>query len=160
MGHNVKKERLPEARALYESGVRVSEIAAALNVSPRTIRRWRSAEADAGRPWRRDCDSPARVPHRPAPSRRHDLVRELEESLADLVGRMGTEDEDARLPDRMLKLCRVIDFLRDDSDDPTCALQTMERFAAFCMDRMTEEEVAPVRRAVSMFVETLRREHT
>ena len=59
----------------------------------------------------------------------------------------------------MLKVCRVLEFLRDD-DDLEAQLRTVEDFASFCMETLTEEEMRPVRKAIHMFLDKLKRENS
>jgi transposase len=158
-----RKQRLAEARALYAEGATYAVIAEALGVSPRTVRRWARREREAGRPWQRGGGTES--PPRPsAPSRSDEplsrrLCCKLEERLARLVEQSELADEDARLEDRMLKICRVLDSLRA-GDELTARLEAIKRFAAFCVRTLPDEEMTPVRKAIRLFIEELRREHS
>ena len=151
---NNKRTHLPEARALYAEGLSYVEIAKALDLPAGTVRRWAAEERRAGRPWPSDG--------RPAsgPTDRGELCRRLEQRLQRLVERAENDLDDARVEDRFLKLCRVIDSLRSDSADLDAQMEAMGRFADFCMKSLTEEEMAPVRGPIRQFLDYLKEEHS
>ena len=60
----------------------------------------------------------------------------------------------------MLKICRVLEHLRDDGDELTACLKAMERFGTFCARTLVEEEMTPVRKAVRLFLDELKKEHS
>jgi len=162
-----RNEKLIEqARALYAEGLGQAEIASALAVSARTISRWARRDAEAGRPWRRERAGDVARPPKEPPSTSRDrsrrtaerLRRSLEKRLARLVKASEADDDNGRIEDRMLKLCKVLEFLRADSSDLDCQLRTLERFTAFCLTALCDEEMDPVRKAVRMFMEQIRRE--
>jgi len=167
VGANRSRKRLPEARALYAEGVATGAIANALSISPGTVRRWAREDAAAGRPWTRDPLPPAAGSPavRPLPdpqepgslSRR--LCRRLEQRLERLVECHGDDIDSTRLEDHMLKICKVLDGLRAGADDTTAQLEAMRRFADFCLRSLPEEEMTPVRRAVRLFLEDLKRDN-
>ena len=82
----------------------------------------------------------------------------LEQRLADLVARSINEPDKAGAEDRMLKICRVLEFLRE-ADDLEAQLRAIKGFAAFCMQTLTEDEMPPVRKVIHLFLEKLRREN-
>ncbi len=149
MGETKKTQHLDEARALYREGLSIPQIAAALPVSASTLRRWLRAEAEAASPEPEEAAAPAEK-----------LRRKLEERLERLVEESEADATDGKLEDRMLKLCRVLEFLRGEEDDVSAQLVAMKRFAAFCLRTLSEREMAPVRKATRLFVEKLKREHS
>ncbi len=157
---NRKKTGLPEARALYAEGLSYVEIARSLEVPAGTVRRWASEERKARRPWTREGE-PVPAPATAAGSTdRGDLCRRLEHRLALLIEQAEDDLSDAKIEDRFLKLCRVIDSLRSDSADLDAQMEAMGRFADFCMKNLTEEEMAPVRGPIRQFLDHLKEEHS
>ncbi|MFO8008602.1 MAG: helix-turn-helix domain-containing protein [Candidatus Brocadiia bacterium] len=160
MTEATKQELLPRARALYAEGLPKRVIAEALDVSPRTLRRWAKQDREAGRPWERNTGKP------PAPARRHngtspaEMRADLERHLADLVALQGTDQGDGKLEDRMLKVCRVLDHLRDEEDDVGAQLRGLKRFAAWCVRHLSEQDMEPVRRAIRRFLDELKEQHS
>ncbi len=105
------------------------------------------------------------VRHRPLLRRRSPaglerLTRRLEERLEELVGKSEEAPNDPKWEDRMLKLCKVLEFVRSADDDLTPLLAAMQKFAAFCVRTLPEAEMAPVRKAVRLFLDHLKREHS
>lgn len=168
MAQSKKDKLLPQARALYGEGLGKTVIAESLGVAASTVRRWARQDAQAGRPWQRGGQSPpAPDPTPPAAGARpgHQcradrLCRRLEERLERLIEEAEAAGDGARLEDRMLKVCRVLEHLRGDHDELRAQLEAMKRFASFCTRTLTEGEMAPVRKAVRLFLEHLRREHS
>ncbi|MHC4481667.1 MAG: helix-turn-helix domain-containing protein [Planctomycetota bacterium] len=160
MANSQKEKKLPEARVLFAEGVDKAAIARALGVSARTVRRWARQDALKGRPWEvageggplPDLPAAQQVPKDAALTAR--LCRRLRERLADLVETSEAEE------DRMLKLCRVIEHLREGGQDLMGRLETMREFASFCARNLPEEEMAPVRKAVSGFMNQLKEDHS
>ncbi len=163
-----KDELLPQARVLCAEGMSKAEVASALHVSRRTIQRWAKQDRDAGRPWRRPGDGEAESPSRgrtdALASSGGDLVErvyaKLQERLEDLVESGEEESGSARVEDRMLKICRVLDYLRSDRDPVGEQLRAMKAFAAFCLRTLNEEQMRPVRKAIRMFLDDLKKENT
>lgn len=160
-----------EARALYEAGATEATIAAALGVPADTVRQWARQDAAAGRPWTRGTDprpaAPIELPPSGAPrprstGKRRDLAdrlcRRLERRLEHLTRSCGKKTDDSPDVDEMLKVCKVLEFLRAGRDDPAAELRAMNRFALLCLRELSEEEMAPVRKAISLFVEELRKQ--
>lgn len=157
MAESKRDRLLPEARALAAEGVPNREIAAALDVAPSTIRRWARCDAEAGRPWRKPGAPTAATP----PPRRADrLYNRVEGLLEQLIDESDVEQKSANLENRMLKLCRVLEHLRERRDDLEGQLAAMQRFGAFCARNLPEEQMRPVRRAVRLFLDDLKREHS
>jgi hypothetical protein len=162
-----KARKLVEARALYAGGATKPVIAEALGVSLRTIQKWAREDAMAGQAWGREgaTGSPNAVPPVPELSSQDNttsadqLCRKLEERLARLI-EAGDPAKDARLEDRMLKLCKVLESLRASQDDVAPQLEAMKRFASFCVRTLSEDEMSPVRKAIRLFLEDLRKEHS
>jgi len=161
-----RKELLDRARALYAEGVDPKTIAGSLHVSPATVRRWARKARAAGDPWQREaaprprsrCACPGHDAAAPSPRpTTADLHALLEQRLADLVACSVAEPEKPGAEDRMLKVCRVLEFLRED-DDLETQLRTVDDFASFCLETLTEEEMRPVRKAIHMFLDKLKRE--
>jgi hypothetical protein len=216
-----KKEKLSEARALYEAGASYAGIAASLDMPAGSVRRWASDDRRAGRPWRHEAAERAggvpktgcqeESPHAQAalgcgthqteraglpsatanpsqavpqaestaedqqaqpvtcetetaapdpPKDRAELCRRLENRLALLVVEAEKDLKDAKVEERFLKLCRVLESLRSDTADLDAQLEAMRRFADFCVRELTEEEMAPVRGPIRQFVDYLKEEHS
>ena len=163
-----RKELLDRARALYTEGAEIKAIAQSLHVTPTTVRRW-ARKADAARtPWKREAPPRPRCSHActrsqaAAPSPRpaaDDLRALLEKRLADLVARSVEEPDKPGAEDRMLKVCKVLEFLRG-ADDLEAKLRAVKDFAAFCVQTLPEVEMAPVRKAIHMFLDKLKRENS
>ncbi len=175
MAKSAKSKLVPEARALYAEGSSKPVIAEALKVSAGTVRRWAREEAAAGRPWRRgpsDSEEPPRPSSRAAAPRPPSggargpgslperLCRSLEERLEHLMERSKEADDDPRLEERMLRICKVLGYLREEADDLSAQLVAMKRFVAFCLRTLSEDEMTPVRKAVRLFVQELRRKRS
>lgn len=155
-----RKRLLDQARVLYAEGAATSVIARAVGVAPATVRRWARKAAQAGAPWQREARP---RPHcnqacRPARTAEADLRHMLEQRLADLVARSAEEPDKPGAEDRMLKVCKVLEFLRG-ADDLEAQLRAIKGFAAFCVQALSEDEMAPVRKAIHLFLEKLRREN-
>ncbi len=104
-------------------------------------------------------EGPSAETHDP-PKDRAELCRRLEHRLALLVARAEDDLADAKVEERFLKLCRVIDSLRSDSSDLDAQMEAMGRFADFCMENLTEEEMAPVRGPIRQFLDYLKEAHS
>lgn len=88
------------------------------------------------------------------------LARRLEERLAVLVEKSEASPNDPKLEDRMLKVCKVLEYLRAGEDDLDAQLAAMKRFAGFCIRTLSEDEMTPVRKAIRLFLDDLKREHS
>lgn len=167
MARTQKDTLLPEARALYAEGVSKRTIAAALGVSASTVRRWAREDAAAGDGWSREPgQKPAEVPvprlpqdRAPDGSLADRLCRRLEARLERLVEENGDDVASSRLEDHMLKICKLLELLRSNTGDLQGQLTAMKSFAAFCVRNLPEEQMAPVRRAVRLFLDELRRDN-
>jgi len=162
-----KSKHLPEARALYAEGLSMAAIAEALPVSVSTVRRWAREEAAGGRPWTRRATPESRpevrqdttAPHRRVSPRRplaERLRRRLERRLEKLVRQHANDVSTTALEDHMLKTCKVLELLKDH-DDPGTQLEAMRRFAAFCVRTLSEDEMGPVRKAIRLFLDEVRK---
>jgi len=174
MAESRRQRRLAEARALYEAGTPPDVIARSLGVARSTVRRWARDEARAGRPWA-SCRPPLpRQDPPPSPTNppggspagqaggapeTERLCRLLEGRLGDLI-RQSAQEDNPKLDDRILRLCKVIEHLKATGDDLDALLAAMNRFASFCARSLAEEELAPVRAAVRQFLDELKREHS
>lgn len=87
------------------------------------------------------------------------LEQRLDRAIDELSGCEPAAAEAAKLEDRVLKLCKVIEAMRHGRDDIGLQLSAIDRFADYCLQNLTEEEMQPVRTAISMFLEDLRREN-
>jgi hypothetical protein len=163
-----RRQLIDEARVLYEAGATTETIATSACVSPSTIRRWARKAKAAGAPWQRQASTPPRrsqasVPPAAArpdtPATAGDLRTLLEQRLADLVQRSIQEPDKPGAEDRMLKVCKVLEFLRG-ADDLEARLRGMKDFAGFCVQTLTEDEMPPVRKAIHMFLDKLKRENS
>ncbi|NLW49843.1 MAG: hypothetical protein GXY85_03245 [Candidatus Brocadiaceae bacterium] len=145
-----RAERMDRARVLEAEGVPTRVIAAAVGRSPDTIRRWRraarapAASTDGPRPARPGRASPA------------ELRARLERRLAALVDEGDEPEKGAE--DRMLKICRILEFLQG-AQDLDAQLRVVRDFAVFCLQALTEDEMQPVRKAIHMYLDKLKREN-
>jgi hypothetical protein len=126
------------------------------------VRRWAAEERAAGRPWRPEA-GPANTATRPSLPREEGnpeaLRARLRERLDYLVAQSELNPDDPKIDDRMLKVCRVLEHLQDDAD-LDAQLETIRRFAAFCVRNLPESTVQPLRSAIRLFVEDLKEEHS
>lgn len=154
MSRSKKARHLDEALALRREGLSPGQIAAALPVSASTVRRWLRAERQAPSP---ETERPE--PDRTEPSAER-LRRKLEERLERLIEESEVDQGNARLEDRMLKVCKVLEFLRGEGDDVAAQLEAMDGFSDFCVRTLSEGEMTPVRKAVRLFLDELKRKHS
>ena len=152
-----KQKQLPEARALYAEGLSFVAIGKSLDVPAGTVRRWALEERRAGHVWVRDGE-PAPAPEGNAD--RAEVLRRLERRLALLVEQAENDLSDAKVEERFLKLCRVIESLRGDAAELDAQMEAMKRFADFCVQNLTEDEMAPVRGPIRQFMDYLKEEHS
>ena len=165
---NQRQTLLPRARALYAAGSDEKAIAAALQVPAATVRRWARQDKKLGDPWRRDGGTDGlATPLTPRPRRRtrtpagaDALRRRLQDRLERLIELSEDDLDDAKIEERMLKVCRVLESLRGEAADLDAQLELAKRFAAFCMRNLSEEEMEPVRRAIRLFMDNLREENS
>ena len=61
---------------------------------------------------------------------------------------------------RMLKVCRVLEHVRGDGADLDAQLEAIKRFAKFCLQNLNEEEMQHVRKAIRLFLDNLKEEHS
>ncbi len=148
MPRSDREDKAPEARALYAAGAAKSHIAKSLGVARSTVTRWSQEDGAAGRPWKHDAD----------PMQRGRLRALLERRLADLAKQGADGKEAAAAEDRMLKICRVLDHLQDEGSQLDALVDATLRFAKFCRRNLSEDEMGPVRKAVRLFVEHLKKE--
>ena len=166
MARTQKDTLLPEARALFAEGASKRTIAVALGVSASTVRRWAREDAAAGERWSREppqqlAEVPAHCPAQDcdaAGSLADGLCRRLEARLERLLEEKGDDVASSRLEDHMLKICKLLELLRSDTGDLQAQLTAMKSFAAFCVRNLPEDEMTPVRRAVRLFLDELRRD--
>lgn len=155
-----KSRNIDRARDLYERGHGHADIARKLGRSLSTIRRWAREDAGNGRPWLR----------KPANRFEERLSRVLEQRLDALVNDAQTEPREKdgdrtreeavmRLEDRALKLCKLLRFIRDASTDPTPILDALRQLVLFAKGTLDAEELRAVRKAVRLFVDTLREDY-
>jgi transposase len=152
------------ARDSYGRGLPVNAIAQTLNVSVMSILRWRQQDMEAGMSWTGPARPQSAESGAAEPQLRELLRSQLQTHLAELVRQaLNAESKGrARYPtveDRMLKVCRVIEHLDPDTDDPGIQLAVMQGFAAFCVRALSEQEIGPVRKAVRLFLDDLKARH-
>jgi hypothetical protein len=152
------------ARDSYGRGLPVDAIAQTLNVSVMSILRWRQQDMEAGMPWTGPAQPQHADPGAAEPQLRELLRSQLQTHLAELVRQALNAKNKARaryptFEDRMLKVCRVIEHLNPDADDPMVQLKVMQGFAAFCVRTLSEQEIGPVRKAVRLFLDDLKARH-
>lgn len=162
-----KQKLLPEAQALRDAGASTNEIAESLGVPPGTVRRWLSGEAGKHAPGtdglRRKLEARLKElieESEPQPQAAGSDETKTGKGKGDEAKAGKSKSDEAKVEDRMLKLCKVLEFLREDEDDITPQLDAMKRFASFCVRTLTEDEMPPVRKAVRLFLDNLKREHT
>ena len=156
------------AREMYRQGQALDAIAQALNVSVVSLLRWRKQDASKGRFWEGPKVNGGTDPDkgefsREQPDLRGILRNQLETYLAELVAEAtrASKKDDPRptYEDRMLKVCRIIETLSPGGDDLSPQLAAMKAFATFCVRRLPESEMAPVRKAVRLFLDDLKARH-
>ena len=152
------------ARDSYGRGLPVDAIAQTLNVSVMSILRWRQQDMEAGMPWTGPAQPQPADPGAEEPQLRDLLRSQLETHLAELVRQaLNAENKGrARYPtfeDRMLKVCRVIEHLNPDTDDPGIQLAVLRGFVAFCVRTLSEAEIGPVRKALRLYLDDLKARH-
>jgi transcriptional regulator with XRE-family HTH domain len=147
----MREEKIYRARELYADGLSQAEVADVLGVATNTVQRW-SAEDDVD--W-------GALRKERAGTRPHAVLRTLKRRFA----RLAVEAREAssggrRVPeDRLLKILKVIDKYTDLTAGVAGRLEAIEDFLRFCVDRLPEEEVSPVRGAVRRYVNHIRREN-
>lgn len=162
MPHDDKEDRKRRARDLFARGLAKTEIAREMGVSPSTVYRWAREDREDGNPWSRraaPCQRASRQPESPAPDRDR-LRRRLHARLQALVERAEREPDEAKLEQRMLKLCRVLEHLQPEASDPKAQLEALDRFATFCAQNLCEDELDPVRRALRIYMDHLKEVHS
>jgi hypothetical protein len=132
-----RRQLIDEARVLYEAGATTETIATSACVSPSTIRRWARKAKAAGAPWQRQASTPPR------------------RSQASVPPAAARPDTPATAGD----LRTLLEFLRG-ADDLEARLRGMKDFAGFCVQTLTEDEMPPVRKAIHMFLDKLKRENS
>jgi len=60
---------------------------------------------------------------------------------------------------RMLDVCRVMERLHPDTDDPTIQLAVLKEFVAFCVRTLSEEDMGPLRKAIRLYLDDLKARH-
>jgi len=156
MAKSLKVKLLPQALALRAEGVSMPVIAKTLNVAVRTVERWLREESRQRPHQVTEAGGEAKPAGPPLPP--DELVSRLEGRLARLIEASDGAADEAKLEDRMLKVCKVLESLRAGRDDLTAQLRAMNRFAAFCLSALSEDEMPPVRKAVRLFMDSLKRE--
>ncbi len=140
-----KRDLIPDARALFVSGLSVEQVADSVGVSASTIHRWKSADEKGGHPWEsRRADHEQRDPRA--------LLVILETRFFELANTTLLD------PDGLYKLRKVIDSVRDQYGDPEAIVRMFRDYAAWCMTDMDDEELAQERRKAERYVDHLRRE--
>jgi hypothetical protein len=102
----------------------------------------------------------ARPPRPRTPEAAARLARRLEGRLAVLIEQSEAAPDDPKLEDRMLKICKVLEYLRAGEDDLDAQMAAMKRFVSFCVRNLSEAEMPPVRKALRLFLDHLKREHS
>ena len=59
----------------------------------------------------------------------------------------------------MLKVCRVIEHLDPDTDDPTIQLAVLKGFVNFCVRTLSEPDMPPLRKAIRLYLDDLKARH-
>ena len=91
--------------------------------------------------------------------RRRETAEKLEEHFARVVFKLDSKEDGYKPEDRALKVTKLLTFMDERTDDAEVALQALEQFVKFCLRELTDKEMQPVRKAVRMFAEELRRNH-
>ena len=144
-------EARQRARQLYEQGSALDAIARSVKTPVMSVLRWRRDDETKGRQWLRPGEPTLQEKMRARLYRHLDVLIEAAESR-----RKQTRARYPTLEDRMLRVCQVIEHLAPDSDDLTAQLLALQKFAAFCVRTLSEEEMGPVRKAVRMFLDELK----
>jgi hypothetical protein len=101
--------------------------------------------------------SPESVQERRDRERRSETREKLEEHFHKVVQDLSPEEKGYKSEDRALKVTKLIAFMEERADRTEASLRAMAGFVRFCLRELTEEEMQPVRKAVRMFTEELRR---
>jgi transposase-like protein len=88
-----------------------------------------------------------------------EVCRRLEQRLGSLMAQGTDAEQSGRVEDRMLKICRIIEFLRS-GDEIGSRLQAMHEFARFCIGTLSESEMQPVRMAITRYLDKLKEENS
>jgi len=59
----------------------------------------------------------------------------------------------------MLKVCRVIEHLDPDTEDPGVQLAVLKEFVAFCVRTLSEPDMGPLRKAIRLYLDDLKARH-
>jgi len=136
-----KHKLLPIARSLFASGYSPAGIAESLDVSERTLRRWRSGD---DQDWSREReDRRSRDPQ--------DLMEELERLM-----RMVMRDESlepAAKADAVAKLDRRLASLQERFDDPAVKSYVAEDIAKWVSRHMGDAEKNVMRKVLVGYVD-------
>jgi hypothetical protein len=88
-----------------------------------------------------------------------EVLTRLEEHFAGVVGKLNIGEKGHKVEDRALKVTKLLSFMDERGDDSEADLRAMKRFVEFCLQELTEDEMQPVRKAVRLFTEHIRRNH-
>jgi len=148
-----RQSRKSEARNLYAVGRSLPEIASILQCSPTTLRHWRRRDDLDGSSWENlRTDAERRSPA--------NIFRMLQDQLADLVAHGPGGDDLSKEPGlyetRILRLTQAIARFRATSADITINLLALERFAVWCAEHATDDELATGRALVERYTDALR----
>ena len=138
-----KKRLLPIARSLFASGYSTAEIAESLDVSERTLRRWRS---DDDQDWNREReDRRSRDPQ--------DLMEELENLMKTVMRDESLEP--AAKADAVAKLDRRLASLHERFDDPAVKSYVAEDIAEWVARHMGDAEKSVMRKVLVGYVDAV-----
>ena len=59
----------------------------------------------------------------------------------------------------MLDVCRAMERLRPDTDDPTIQLAVLKGSVAFCVRTLSEPDMPPLRKAIRLYLDDLKARH-
>lgn len=136
-----KRKLLPIARSLFASGYSLAEIADSLDVSERTLRRWRSDDDQ--------CWTQEREERRSRDPR--DLMEELEDLMREVMRDKNLEP--AAKADAVAKLDRRLASLQERFDDPAVKSYVAEDIAEWVSRNMSDEEKRTMRKVLVGYVD-------
>jgi hypothetical protein len=83
--------------------------------------------------------------------------QKLEAHFAALVQGLDADTDGYKPEDRALKVTKLLAFMDERLDTSEADLAAMERFVRFCLHELTEDKMQPVRKAVRLYTEQIRR---
>ena len=154
MGSRKREKLIAKARDMYACGLAKTEIARTLGVATNTVRNWCAYDRQRGTKWKEQRDFLQMGHHEEVRKRLWDRFVRLV-----LEAGMAPDGQDpAAREGRLMVLTKLIKGCLVNADDVTHILFGMEHFAAHCAARLSDDDLAVVRRAVRGFITRVRKE--